>query len=79
MREQVLNGATAFQFDQALFDSRSNLPVFAYAVTATFAGTDGTVAAYFRSEGLSEPVSARRSRKIQLRLARVSSLFASSM
>jgi hypothetical protein len=41
VREQLLNGATAFHFDQALFDSRSSLPVFAYSVTATFTGSDG--------------------------------------
>jgi hypothetical protein len=43
VREQILNGATGFQFDQAVFDSRSNLPVFAYSVTATYTGTDGQV------------------------------------
>lgn len=43
VREQVLNGSTSFQFDQALFDSQTNLPVFAYALTATFTGTDGKV------------------------------------
>jgi hypothetical protein len=43
VREQALNGATAFLFDQAVFDSRSNLPAFAYSVTATYTGTDGRV------------------------------------
>ncbi len=43
MREVVLNGTTAFLFNQVLFDSRSDLPVFTYAITATYTGTDGRV------------------------------------
>ncbi len=43
VQETMLNGATTFQFSQALFDSGSNLPVFTYAITATYAGTDGKV------------------------------------
>jgi hypothetical protein len=43
VREQPLDGMTAFQFDQALFNSGTILPVFGYAVTATFTGTDGRV------------------------------------
>jgi hypothetical protein len=43
VREQILNGATTFLFERAVFDSRSHLPVFAYAVTATYTGTDGQV------------------------------------
>ena len=41
VRALTLAGATTFQFDQALFDSRTSLPVFAYSVTATYTGTDG--------------------------------------
>lgn len=43
VRELALNGATTFQFDQALFNSQTSPPVFAYAVTATYTGTDGKV------------------------------------
>jgi hypothetical protein len=43
IREQPLNGASTFRFDQALFDSGTNLPVFAYAVTASVTGTDAKV------------------------------------
>lgn len=43
VRERLLNGATTFHFDQALFNSGTSLPVFGYTVTATFTGTDGQV------------------------------------
>jgi hypothetical protein len=42
-REQVLNGSTTFLFEQATFNSGTSLPVYGYAVTATFTGTDGMV------------------------------------
>lgn len=41
VREIPLNGQTAFQFDNALFNSQSSLPVFSWVVTALYSGTDG--------------------------------------
>lgn len=43
MQEKALNGQTTFQFDQALFNSQSSLPVFGWTVTALHAGSDGKV------------------------------------
>ncbi len=43
VKEIVLNGQTSFQFDQALFNSQSSLPVFGWTVTAVYTGSDGKV------------------------------------